>query len=71
MGVPLGIAVLPMGGNGMALSCHLNASCARVTMQKKVDAGRAQLTFRYKPTCRSKTAFLECLDDEPKAKIFF
>ncbi len=63
-----GIAVLPMGNGGFIMP--LNASMRKGTHKKKGGMLEVQLTLDTNQLVVP-TAFLECLGDEPKAKIFF
>lgn len=63
-----GVALLPMGGGNFILP--LNAAMRRGTGKKKGAVLQAQLTVDKAPLYIP-PAFLECLDDEPAAKVFF
>ncbi|MBV9989010.1 MAG: DUF1905 domain-containing protein [Chitinophagaceae bacterium] len=63
-----GIALLPMGGGRFILP--LNAAMRKGTGKKKGSTLKLQLAPDTKPL-QIPPDFLECLEDEPKAKAFF
>jgi hypothetical protein len=63
-----GVALLPMGAGNFILP--LNAAMRKGTHKKKGGVLKAQLMVDSKPLS-APSGFMECLEDEPKAKAFF
>jgi hypothetical protein len=63
-----GVALLPMGAGNFILP--LNASMRKGTHKKKGGMLKVQLAVDTKPLA-APAGFTECLEDEPKAKVFF
>lgn len=63
-----GVALLPMGAGNFILP--LNASMRKATHKKKGGMLKVQLSVDLKPLS-APPGFLECLEDEPRAKAFF
>jgi hypothetical protein len=62
-----GMALLPMGAGNFILP--LNASMRKGTHKKKGGMLKVQLAIDTKPLA-APAGFIECLEDEPKAKVF-
>lgn len=63
-----GVALLPMGAGNFILP--LNASMRKGTHKKKGGMLKVQLAVDTK-SLAAPAGFVECLEDEPKAKAFF
>ncbi len=63
-----GVALLPMGGGTFILP--LNAAMRKGTRKKKGGMLRVQLALDKEPL-QAPSGFMECLEDEPEAKVFF
>ncbi len=63
-----GVALIPMGGGKFILP--LNAAMRKGTHKKKGAMIKVQMEVD-KALLRASPEFLACLDDEPKAKVFF
>ncbi|MES2329090.1 MAG: YdeI/OmpD-associated family protein [Bacteroidota bacterium] len=63
-----GVALLPMGAGNFILP--LNAAMRKGTHKKKGGMLNVQLAVDTKPLA-TPAGFVECLEDEPKAKAFF
>ena len=63
-----GIALLPMGAGNFILP--LNAAMRKGTHKKKGGMLKVQLAIDTKPLT-APPGFMECMEDEPNAKIFF
>jgi hypothetical protein len=63
-----GIALLPMGAGSFIMP--LNAAMRKGTHKKNGAMLKVQLTMDAKPLS-APPGFIECLEDEPKAKAFF
>lgn len=63
-----GVALLPMGAGNFILP--LNASMRKGTHKKKGGMLKVQIAVDKKPLA-APAGFIECLEDEPRAKVFF
>ena len=63
-----GVALIPMGAGNFILP--LNAAMRKGTHKKKGGMLKVQLAVDTKPLA-APAGFNECLEDEPKAKVFF